>query len=48
MTVSHMWYDNRIVDADTTEDQSGGNMNYKDDKGKLYGSYATNFSICIN
>ena len=43
MTVSHMWYDNRIVDADTTEDQSGGNMNYKDDKGKLLRSYATSF-----
>lgn len=23
MTVAHMWYDNRIIDADTTEDQSG-------------------------
>jgi len=23
MTVAHMWFDNKIVDADTTEDQSG-------------------------
>ncbi|XP_077985595.1 sodium/potassium-transporting ATPase subunit alpha-3-like isoform X1 [Glandiceps talaboti] len=25
MTVAHMWYDNTIVEADTTEDQSGNN-----------------------
>ena len=24
MTVAHMWFDNEIVEADTTEDQSGG------------------------
>ena len=23
MTVSHMWFDNTIIEADTTEDQSG-------------------------
>ena len=23
MTVAHMWFDNRIIEADTTEDQSG-------------------------
>lgn len=23
MTVAHMWYDNNIMEADTTEDQSG-------------------------
>ena len=23
MTVAHMWFDNQIVEADTTEDQSG-------------------------
>ena len=23
MTVSHMWFDNSVVDADTTEDQRG-------------------------
>jgi sodium/potassium-transporting ATPase subunit alpha len=28
MTVAHMWMDNQIVEADTTEDQSG-NSNYK-------------------
>ena len=32
MTVSHMWYDNKIIDADTTEDQSG-TTNFKNDKG---------------
>lgn len=24
MTVAHMWFDNQIHEADTTEDQSGG------------------------
>ena len=23
MTVAHMWFDNHIIEADTTEDQSG-------------------------
>ena len=23
MTVAHMWFDNKIIEADTTEDQSG-------------------------
>lgn len=23
MTVAHMWFDNQIIEADTTEDQSG-------------------------
>ena len=32
MTVAHMWFDDKIHEADTTEDQSGGNINYKDDK----------------
>jgi sodium/potassium-transporting ATPase subunit alpha len=26
MTVAHMWFDNRIIEADTTEDQSGTGM----------------------
>merc|ERR1719466_171242 len=26
MTVAHMWFDNKIVEADTTEDQSGGKI----------------------
>merc|ERR1711970_1242722 len=30
MTVAHMWFDNKIVEADTSEDQSGGNIDYKD------------------
>ena len=32
MTVAHMWFDNKVHEADTTEDQSGGNIDYK---GKL-------------
>lgn len=30
MTVAHMWFDNQIIEADTTEDQSGefNNMTY--------------------
>merc|ERR1711881_527726 len=27
MTVAHMWYDNKIVEADTSEDQSGSSFN---------------------
>jgi sodium/potassium-transporting ATPase subunit alpha len=27
MTVAHMWFDNQIVEADTSEDQSGVFMN---------------------
>merc|ERR1711887_392276 len=30
MTVAHMWFDNKVQEADTTEDQSGGNIDYKD------------------
>jgi len=30
MTVAHMWFDNKVHEADTTEDQSGSDMNYKD------------------
>ena len=30
MTVAHMWFDNKVHEADTTEDQSGGNIDYKD------------------
>merc|ERR1711970_355884 len=26
MTVAHMWFDNQIIEADTTEDQSGGQI----------------------
>ncbi len=26
MTVSHMWYDMKTIDTDTTEDQSGGKV----------------------
>jgi len=32
MTVAHMWFDDKIQEADTTEDQSGNDINYKDDK----------------
>lgn len=32
MTVAHMWFDDKIQEADTTEDQSGSDINYKDDK----------------
>jgi len=32
MTVAHMWFDDKIHEADTTEDQSGTDINYKDDK----------------
>merc|ERR1711892_279684 len=31
MTVAHMWFDNKIVEADTSEDQSGGQGDYKED-----------------
>jgi len=27
MTVAHMWFDNHIIEADTTEDQSGMSLN---------------------
>ena len=27
MTVAHMWFDNHIIEADTTEDQSGAPIN---------------------
>uniref|UniRef100_A0A0K2SYL8 Sodium/potassium-transporting ATPase subunit alpha n=1 Tax=Lepeophtheirus salmonis TaxID=72036 RepID=A0A0K2SYL8_LEPSM len=27
MTVAHMWFDNQIIEADTSEDQSGSSMN---------------------
>ena len=30
MTVAHMWFDNKVHEADTTEDQSGSDINYKD------------------
>ena len=29
MTVAHMWFDDKIHEADTTEDQSGSDINYK-------------------
>lgn len=29
MTVAHMWFDNQIHEADTTEDQSGETRNTK-------------------
>merc|ERR1711962_586403 len=32
ITVAHMWFDDKIHEADTTEDQSGSDINYKDDK----------------
>ena len=32
MTVAHMWFNNKIIEADTTEDQSGTSFN-KDDSG---------------
>merc|ERR1712241_571610 len=32
MTVAHMWFDNKIVEVDTTEDQSG-TSNYKSEPG---------------
>merc|ERR1719419_276360 len=30
MTVDHMWFDNKIVEADTTEDQSGTSIDKND------------------
>merc|ERR1712048_1013250 len=33
MTVAHMWFDNKIVEADTSEDQSGGTQAWKDTSG---------------
>lgn len=30
MTVAHMWFDDEIKEADTTEDQTGENCDYKD------------------
>ena len=27
MTVAHMWFDNQIVEADTTEEQTGTGFN---------------------
>merc|ERR1719333_10394 len=33
MTVAHMWFDNKIVEADTSEDQSGGQQAWKDTSG---------------
>merc|ERR1711953_250412 len=32
MTVAHMWFDNQIVEVDTTENSTGGSIAYKDDK----------------
>jgi len=31
MTVAHMWFDNHIIEADTTEDQSGANYDKSSD-----------------
>jgi len=31
MTVAHMWFNDKIHETDTTEDQSGGQGDYKDD-----------------
>ena len=31
MTVAHMWFNDKIHETDTTEDQSGGQGEYKDD-----------------
>merc|ERR1712227_181904 len=33
MTVAHMWFDNKIQEADTSEDQSGGTQAWKDTSG---------------
>merc|ERR1719288_188665 len=33
MAVAHMWFDNKIVEADTSEDQSGGTQAWKDTSG---------------
>merc|ERR1711983_617387 len=33
MTVAHMWFDNKIVEADTSEDQSGSSQAWKDTSG---------------
>merc|ERR1712212_622860 len=32
MTVAHMWFNDQVHEADTTEDQSGSDIKYKDDK----------------
>jgi sodium/potassium-transporting ATPase subunit alpha len=42
MTVAHMWFDNQIIEADTTEDQSGAQYDktsegFKVAKNKLTG-----------
>ena len=36
MTVAHMWFDNQIVEADTSEDQSGSGSSYKNLPGWKY------------
>lgn len=36
MTVAHMWFDNQIIEADTTEDQSGKEWSSR----TYYDSYA--------
>merc|ERR1711937_245353 len=32
MTVAHMWFNDQVKETDTTEDQSGGKIDYRDDK----------------
>merc|ERR1712176_1277541 len=31
MTVAHMWFNDQVKETDTTEDQSGGKIDYRDD-----------------
>nr|XP_002737354.1 PREDICTED: sodium/potassium-transporting ATPase subunit alpha-1 isoform X1 [Saccoglossus kowalevskii] len=40
MTVAHMWYDNQIVEADTTEDQSGTSHDRSSDTWRALGRIA--------
>jgi len=35
MTVAHMWFDNQIIEADTTEDQSGAQYDKTSDGFKV-------------
>ena len=47
MTVAHMWFDNKVHEADTTEDQSGGNIDYKGKISYIKINYS-NFYRCSN
>jgi hypothetical protein len=44
MTVAHMWYDNQIIDVDTSEDQSAGFKN--DQKSPGWDALARVATLC--